>query len=82
MKKEFLISVVTKLFDGISSTTDSIDDDFIKRILKDIDVSSALQKLERAVSGRKVLIVSKTDGIQSLKKKYKIDSQELSLTEL
>ena len=68
MKKEFLISVVTKLFDGISSTTDSIDDDFIKRILKDIDVSSALQKLERAVSGRKVLIVSKTDENTELEK--------------
>lgn len=68
MKKEYLVSIVTKLFDGISSTTEELDTDLIKKIIKDVDINSALQKLERAVAGRKALVVSKLDENIELEK--------------
>lgn len=59
IKKEFMLSVVTELFKGIPSYNTDLTNDFIKKLLKDIDITSALQKLERAVSGRKLLPISK-----------------------
>lgn len=69
IKKELILSTVTKLFRESSLNTDTeIDTENINKILKDIDINSALQKLSRAVAGRKALIVSVTDENIELEK--------------
>ena len=69
LKKELILSTVTKLFRESSLNTDNeIDTENINKILKDIDINSALQKLSRAVAGRKALIVSVTDENIELEK--------------
>lgn len=68
IKKEFMLSVVTELFKGIPSDSSDLTSDFIKKLLKDIDITSALQKLERAVSGRKLLPISKKVEFLELEK--------------
>lgn len=54
-----LLSGVTKLFQEANLYNETLDSERIKKIIQDIDIASALQKLERAVSGRKLLIKSK-----------------------
>lgn len=69
LRKELILSTVTKLFRESSLNTDTeIDTENINKILKDIDINSALQKLSRAVAGRKALIVSATDENIELEK--------------
>lgn len=69
LRKELILSTVTKLFRESSLNTDNeIDTENINKILKDIDINSALQKLSRAVAGRKALIVSVTDENIELEK--------------
>ena len=69
LRKELILSTVTKLFRESSLNTDTeIDTENINKILKDIDINSALQKLSRAVAGRKALIVSVTDENIELEK--------------
>ena len=69
LRKELILSTVTKLFRESSLNTDNeIDTENINKILKDIDINSALQKLSRAVAGRKALIVSATDENIELEK--------------
>lgn len=69
LRKELILSTVTKLFRESSLNTDSeIDTENINKILKDIDINSALQKLSRAVAGRKALIVSIADENIELEK--------------
>lgn len=54
-----LLSGVTKLFQEANLYNETLDSEKIKKIIQDIDIASALQKLERAVSGRKLLIKAK-----------------------
>lgn len=54
-----LLSGVTKLFQEANLYNETLDSERIKKIIQDIDIASALQKLERAVSGRKLLIKAK-----------------------
>ena len=68
IKKEFMLSVVTELFKGIPSDTSDLTNDFIKKLLKDIDIASAIQKLERAVSGRKLVPIAKKTELKELEK--------------
>ena len=69
LRKELILSTVTKLFRESSLNTDTeINTENINKILKDIDINSALQKLSRAVAGRKALIVSVTDENIELEK--------------
>lgn len=69
LKKELIVSVVTKLFKESNLNTDTkIGEENINRILKDIDIDSALQKLNRAVAGRKALVVSALDENIELEK--------------
>lgn len=69
LRKELILSTVTKLFRESSLNTDTeINTENINKILKDIDINSALQKLSRAVAGRKALIVSVTNENIELEK--------------
>ena len=69
LKKELIVSAVTKLFKESNLNTDTkIGEENINRILKDIDIDSALQKLNRAVAGRKALVVSALDENIELEK--------------
>ncbi|WP_294708278.1 DUF935 family protein [uncultured Fusobacterium sp.] len=69
VKRELVVSAVTKLFqESSTSYNNEFDADEVKKIIKDVDINSALQKLERAVAGRKALIVSKTDENIELEK--------------
>lgn len=69
IKRELVVSAVTKLFqESSTSYNNEFDADEVKKIIKDVDINSALQKLERAVAGRKALIVSKTDENIELEK--------------
>ncbi|WP_432204429.1 phage portal protein family protein [Cetobacterium somerae] len=54
--KKLIESAVIKLFNETSQETGDLDKDTIKRIVKDIDVNSALNKIERSVSGREIFV--------------------------
>ena len=50
-KKEIIISAVVKLFSESSPETNKITDETIDTLLLDIDISSALNKIERETAG-------------------------------
>lgn len=54
--KKLIESAVIKLFNEARQETGELDRDAIKRIAKDIDINSALNKIERSVSGREVFV--------------------------
>ena len=54
-----LISGVVKLFKEANTYDETISNDKVEKIIQDIDIASALQKLERAVAGRKILPYAK-----------------------
>ena len=60
-KKELTTSTVIKLFNETYPGNSNLSDELIKKLLEDIDVSSALDKVERGVAGRKLTI--QTDDI-------------------
>lgn len=60
-KKELTTSTVIKLFNETYPENSNLSDELIKKLLEDIDVSSALDKVERGVAGRKLTI--QTDDI-------------------
>ncbi|MGL4933935.1 MAG: phage portal protein family protein [Cetobacterium sp.] len=66
--KKLIESAVIKLFNGVSQESNELDSDTIKRIAKDIDVNSALNKIERNVAGREVFIRSVIDNENELEK--------------
>ncbi|MGL4980683.1 MAG: phage portal protein family protein, partial [Fusobacteriaceae bacterium] len=66
--KKLIESAVIKLFNGVSQESNELDSDAIKRIAKDIDVNSALNKIERNVAGREVFIRSLVDNENELEK--------------
>ncbi|MGL5099399.1 MAG: phage portal protein family protein [Fusobacteriaceae bacterium] len=66
--KKLIESAVIKLFNGVSQESNELDLDAIKRIAKDIDVNSALNKIERNVAGREVFIRSLVDNENELDK--------------
>ncbi|RGN00768.1 DUF935 family protein [Fusobacterium mortiferum] len=67
-KKELLISGVVKLFQESNTYDETLNSESVKRIIKDIDIASALQKLERAVAGRKILPYAKNPDMSDLEK--------------
>ena len=54
--KKLIESAVIKLFNEARQETGELDRDAIKRIAKDIDINSALNKIERSVSGREIFV--------------------------
>lgn len=46
-------------FSEKNGTLETISNDVINKIMTDIDIASAIQKLERAVSGRKLVPIAK-----------------------
>ena len=60
-KKELTTSTVIKLFNETYPESSNLSDELIKKLLEDIDISSALDKIERGVAGRKLTI--QTDDI-------------------
>ncbi|WP_047380461.1 DUF935 family protein [Cetobacterium sp. ZWU0022] len=66
--KKLIESAVIKLFHGVSQESNKLDLDTIKRIAKDIDINSALNKIERNVAGREVIIKSVRDDKNELDK--------------
>ncbi|MDP0493295.1 MAG: DUF935 family protein, partial [Fusobacterium sp. JB021] len=62
--KKLLNSVAISLFNSISVSNEKLEQENIINILKDIDISSAINKLNRAVAGRKLKIL--TDDVNLL----------------
>lgn len=69
IKKEMFASIVTQLFSEKNGTLETISNDVINKIMTDIDIASAIQKLERAVSGRKLVPIAKKTELKELEKK-------------
>ena len=67
-KKELLISGVVKLFQESNTYDETLNSESVKKIINDIDIASALQKLERAVAGRKILPYAKNPDMSDLEK--------------
>lgn len=67
-KKEMGISIVSKLFYEKALMQESLSSEKINKIIKDIDIASAIQKLERAVSGRKLVPIVKKTELKELEK--------------
>jgi SPP1 gp7 family putative phage head morphogenesis protein len=63
-----LLSGVVKLFKEANTYDETISNDKVERIIQDIDIASALQKLERAVAGRKILPYAKNPDMSDLEK--------------
>ncbi len=57
-KKEIITSAVIKLFSESSPETNKITDETIDRLLLDIDISSALNKIEREAAGRVLSVIA------------------------
>lgn len=57
-KKEIITSAVVKLFSESSPETNKITDETIDRLLLDIDISSALNKIERETAGRVLSVIA------------------------
>lgn len=68
IKKEMFASIVTQLFSEKNGTLETISSDVINKIITDIDIASAIQKLERAVSGRKLVPIAKKTELKELEK--------------
>lgn len=68
IKKEMFASIVTRLFSEKNGTLETISNDVINKIMADIDIASAIQKLERAVSGRKLVPIAKKTELKELEK--------------
>ena len=49
IRKEMFASIVTQLFSEKNGTLETISSDVVNKIITDIDIASAIQKLERAV---------------------------------
>lgn len=56
--KELIQSAVIKLFNETYADEKNIDNETIDKLLKDIDVSSALNKLERETAGRIISVIA------------------------
>lgn len=68
IKKEMFASIVTQLFSEKNGTLETISSDVVNKIITDIDIASAIQKLERAVSGRKLVPIAKKIELKELEK--------------
>ena len=68
IRRELLTSAITKLFQEVSTYDETLDSEKVKKIIQDIDIASALQKLERAVAGRKILPCAKNPDMSDLEK--------------
>ena len=68
IKKEMFASIVTQLFSEKNGTLETISSDVVNKIITDIDIASAIQKLERAVSGRKLVPIAKKTELKELEK--------------
>ena len=75
--KELVKSAVIKLFNETYTDEKSIDDEIIDKLLKDIDVSSALNKLEREVAGRILNVVA--ENIENIEQAKEINQRFSSI---
>ena len=58
VQKEIITSAVIKLFSESSPETNKITDETIDRLLLDIDITSALNKIERETAGRILSVIA------------------------
>lgn len=68
IRKEMFASIVTQLFSEKNGTLETISSEVVNKIITDIDIASAIQKLERAVSGRKLVPIAKKTELKELEK--------------
>lgn len=74
INKELIKSAVIKMFEETYSDTDIVTSEVIDKLLLDIDISSALNKIERETAGRILSIVAESpenDGLaQEINKRF------------
>ena len=74
INKELIKSAVIKMFEETYSDTDIVTPEVIDKLLLDIDISSALNKIERETAGRILSVVAESpenDGLaQEINKRF------------
>ena len=74
INKELIKSAVIKMFEETYSDTDIVTSEVIDKLLLDIDISSALNKIERETAGRILSVVAESpenDGLaQEINKRF------------
>lgn len=68
IKKDMIVSKVIELTNKYPISYDEKDEEIIKRMLKDVDIASATQKLERAVASRKLIPRAKNQELSEIEK--------------
>ena len=68
IKKDMIVSKVIELTNKYPISYDEKDEEIIKRMLKDVDIASATQKLERAVAGRKLIPRTRNQELSEVEK--------------
>lgn len=74
MDKNLVKSTIIELFNSSTHQSDTLDNETIKRIMLDIDVSSALDKISRGIASRKVTVIAKdlalNDQAKEIEKRF------------
>ena len=74
MDKNLVKSTIIELFNSSTQQSDTLDNETIKRIMLDIDVSSALDKISRGIASRKVTVIAKdlalNDQAKEIEKRF------------
>ena len=68
IKKDMIVSKVIELTNKYPISYDEKDEEIIKRMLKDVDIASATQKLERAVASRKLIPRTRNQELSEVEK--------------
>ena len=68
IKKDMIVSKVIELSNKYPISYDEKDEEIIKRMLKDVDIASATQKLERAVASRKLIPRARNQEFSEIEK--------------
>lgn len=68
IKKDMIVSKVIELTNKYPISYDEKDEEIIKRMLKDVDIASATQKLERAVASRKLIPRARNQELSEIEK--------------
>ena len=68
IKKDMIVSKVIELTNKYPISYDEKDEEIIKRMLKDVDIASATQKLERAVASRKLIPRARNQELSEVEK--------------
>ena len=74
MDKNLVKSTIIELFNASTQQSDTLNNETIKRIMLDIDVSSALDKISRGIASRKVTVIAKdlalNDQAKQIEKRF------------